>query len=506
MPLLPRFSRLLALALAGIIVSGAYAENGSKESAPAAGFWKTSATVPSSLKKGFEAITIPDAKTWLGALAGPEMEGRGTGEPGYELAMNYMADHFRKMGLKPIGDNGTYFQYNDFWRSRANPARLAIKSSNGLLLGQDIGGMGAGQGMAQAQAVYLKIADDTQLDQATSAKLSGKIVILEGGENNRRMRFTLNRAGAAAVITIAENLEPITWRGSRTEPQAGNNVGRFQLRKEKALSLLSDSDKAKVNAAAVGVPQELETEVFVRSELEIEKVKVANVVALLEGSDPVLKNDIIGVGAHLDHLGRSGNQIYYGADDDGSGNAALLGVAKGLTSNPVKPKRSVLFMAFYGEEMGLLGSAFLAQNPPFPLKQWVAELQMDMVGRNSSGQQRPGQVDKDEENVDTMRLVGSKRISTELDQIIQEQNKYVGFRFLYDAEDVYTRSDHYNFAKNGIPIAFFFDGFHPDYHQVTDTVDKINFTKLTNTARLVYLTIHEIGNRPNPPAKDVPQK
>ena len=220
----------------------------------------------------------------------------------------------------------------------------------------------------------------------------------------------------------------------------------------------------------------------------------------------MLKNEIIGVGAHLDHLGRSGNQIYYGADDDGSGNAALLGVAKGLTSNPVKPKRSVLFMAFYGEEMGLLGSAFLVQNPPIPLKQWVAELQMDMVGRNSSGQQRPGQVDKDEENVDTMRLVGSKRISTELDQIIQEQNKYVGFRFLYDAEDVYTRSDHYNFAKNGIPIAFFFDGFHPDYHQVTDTVDKINFTKLTNTAKLVYLTIHEIGNRPNPPAKDVPQK
>lgn len=506
MPLLPRFSRLLALALAGIIASGAYADNTNKEATPAAGFWKTSATVPNSLKKGFDAINIPDAKKWLGDLAGPAMEGRGTGEPGFEVAMEYMADHFRKMGLKPIGDNGTYFQYNDFWRSRANPARLAIKTPNGLVLGEEIGVQGAGQGMAQAQAVYLKLTDDTQLDQAASAKFAGKIVILEGGDNNRRIRFTLNRAGAAAVISISESLEPITWRGSRTEPQAGNNVGRFQLKRDKALSLLSEADRAKVNAAAVGVPQELETEVFVRSELEIQKVKVANVIALLEGSDPVLKNEIIGVGAHLDHLGRSGNQIYYGADDDGSGNAALLGVAKGLTSNPVKPKRSVLFMAFYGEEMGLLGSAFLAQNPPIPLKQWVAELQMDMVGRNSSGQQRPGQVDKDEENVDTMRLVGSKRISTELDQIIQEQNKYVGFRFLYDAEDVYTRSDHYNFAKNGIPIAFFFDGFHPDYHQVTDTVDKINFTKLTNTAKLVYLTIHEIGNRPNPPAKDVPQK
>jgi Zn-dependent M28 family amino/carboxypeptidase len=137
----------------------------------------------------------------------------------------------------------------------------------------------------------------------------------------------------------------------------------------------------------------------------------------------------------------------------------------------------------------------------------VAELQMDMVGRDSDGVQNgdPKRVDKKEENIDTMRLVGSKRISTDLHNAVLENNKYIGFKFKWDAEDVYTRSDHYNFAKHGIPIAFLFDGFHPDYHQPTDTVDKINWVKLTNAAKLYYLVGLDLANRANRPRKDVPQ-
>jgi Zn-dependent M28 family amino/carboxypeptidase len=135
----------------------------------------------------------------------------------------------------------------------------------------------------------------------------------------------------------------------------------------------------------------------------------------------------------------------------------------------------------------------------------IAELQMDMIGRDSDGVQNGDQnrVDKASENVDTIRLVGSKRISTELDQTIQELNRHLKFRFKYDAEDVYQRSDHYNFAKKGIPIAFLFDGFHPDYHQPTDTVDKINFTKLTSAAKLFYLTAMKLANTEARPKKDV---
>jgi Zn-dependent M28 family amino/carboxypeptidase len=239
----------------------------------------------------------------------------------------------------------------------------------------------------------------------------------------------------------------------------------------------------------------------------VEKIKVANVVGVLPGSDPVLKSEFIGVGSHLDHLGNVGGTVYYGADDDGSGTTAVLMVAKGLAANKLKPKRSTVFMAFYGEEMGLLGSAYLANNPPFDLSKMVAELQLDMVGRDSDGAQNGdmNRIDKASENTDTIRLVGSKRISTTLDTIIQEQNKFIGFRFKYDAEDVYTRSDHYNFAAKGIPIAFFFSGFHPDYHQPTDTVEKINYDKITNTAKLVYLTTHAVAARPGRLPKDVPQ-
>ena len=241
----------------------------------------------------------------------------------------------------------------------------------------------------------------------------------------------------------------------------------------------------------------LNTPITAGAKSVVEKARVGNVVAKLEGSDPVLKEEFIGVGAHLDHLGKNGDVWYPGADDDGSGSTALLQVAKALTSNPIKPKRTVIFMSFYGEEMGLLGSGFFSNNPPVDIKnKMIAELQMDMVGRNSFGAQNGDQkrIDKEEENRDTIRLVGSKRISTALDKIILDQNESIGWKFKYDAEDVYTRSDHYNFARLGIPIAFFFTGFHPDYHQPTDTVDKINFDKIANTAKLVYLTIHQLGD------------
>ena len=162
-------------------------------------------------------------------------------------------------------------------------------------------------------------------------------------------------------------------------------------------------------------------------------------------------------------------------------------------------------MTFFGEEMGLLGSSFLSDHPPVHLDKMVSELQMDMVARDSYGAQNgdPNRMDKLEENIDTMRLVGSKRISTDLDKVIQQENAHVGFKFKYDAEDVYTRSDHYNFAKHGVPIAFLFDGFTPDYHQPSDTVDKIDFLKLTNAAKLYYLTAHAIADNPEAPKHDV---
>jgi Zn-dependent M28 family amino/carboxypeptidase len=155
-------------------------------------------------------------------------------------------------------------------------------------------------------------------------------------------------------------------------------------------------------------------------------------------------------------------------------------------------------MAFCGEEMGLIGSRYYTENPLIPLEKMVCLLQMDMVGRNEETA-----TDKADDNVHSIHLVGSKRISTELHEITLDLNKHIGFEFEYDEEDVYERSDHANFARKGVPITFLFSGFHPDYHRPTDTVDKINFDKIVSAARLNYLVLQKIAGLPEMVKRDV---
>ena len=207
-----------------------------------------------------------------------------------------------------------------------------------------------------------------------------------------------------------------------------------------------------------------------------------NVIGWYPGSDPDLKDEHVGIGGHLDHLGTRGEEIYFGADDNGSGSTALLQIARAIHTNPVKPKRSIFLIVFSGEELGLLGSRHYVDHATKPLKDMVCMLSMDMVGRN---EEKRGETAED--NIGHIHLVGSKRISMELHEMTLKANKHIGFTFEYDEEGVYTRSDHANFAKKGIPITFVFGGFHPDYHKTTDTVDKIDFNKIVNAARLNYL-------------------
>lgn len=459
------------------------------------------AEVPSLLKTGFESISTKDGKEYLGYLAGPECEGRGTGEPGFEKAANYVAAHFKKLGLKSVMPDGSYFQYNDFWRVRTDPKSLAMTIGSKAISMGDIGVVSTGKLDKSAEGVLLVLGKETpeKLDDAIATQLKGKIVFVVGTVN-RGVRTAL--IDAEATVMVSEKVATPGWTGRASEPGTGGGSGRLMVRREALSSAINQAIYQPRVIPAIVTPL---GKVSLKANTQSEKIKVMNVVAKLEGSDPVLKDEYIGVGAHLDHLGNRNGTIYWGADDDGSGSTGVMQVAKALATNPVKPKRSVLFMAFYGEEMGLLGSAYLANNPPIKLENMVAELQMDMIGRDSYGPQNGDtkRIDKLEENADTMRLVGSKRISTELDRILLEANNAVGFKFKYDGEDVYTRSDHYNFARKGIPIAFFFCGFTPDYHQPTDTVDKINFDKIANTAKLVYLTTHALGDYKGRLPKDV---
>lgn len=221
-----------------------------------------------------------------------------------------------------------------------------------------------------------------------------------------------------------------------------------------------------------------------------------NVVAFIEGTEK--PEEILVISAHLDHEGVKNGKIYNGADDDGSGTVAILEIAEAFKqayNEGKKPKRSILFLHVTGEEKGLLGSKYYTENPIFPLANTVTNLNIDMIGRVD---------DRHKGNPNYVYLIGADKLSTELHNISEAINKKytnVALDYKYNDENdpnrYYYRSDHYNFAKNNIPVIFYFNGTHDDYHQPTDTPDKINYEMLENRTRLVFHTAWELANREN---------
>lgn len=223
-----------------------------------------------------------------------------------------------------------------------------------------------------------------------------------------------------------------------------------------------------------------------------------NVLAYVKGSEK--PEEVIVISAHLDHEGVKGDDIYNGADDDGSGTVAILQIAEAFklaSGNGYRPKRTILFLHVTGEEKGLLGSRYYTDiDPVFPLENTVANLNMDMIGRTDPK--------RESSNRNYLYLIGSDKLSTELHNISEEVNdKYCNIEFDYTYNDkndpnrFYYRSDHYNFAKNNIPVIFYFNGTHDDYHQPSDTPDKIDYDLLENRTRLVFYTAWELANREN---------
>jgi Zn-dependent M28 family amino/carboxypeptidase len=245
-----------------------------------------------------------------------------------------------------------------------------------------------------------------------------------------------------------------------------------------------------------------------------ESINTQNVVGVWEGSDPLLKGEYVALGAHYDHVGmgtgKTGDQIYNGADDDGSGTTALLGMAEALARAPVRPKRSVLFVWHCGEEKGLWGSRYFTENPTVPLDHIVAQLNIDMIGRSKKeGDTNPK--NKELTGPNEVYLIGSTMMSTELGELVETVNKSflnINFDRRYDdpadPNRFFFRSDHFNYARKGIPIIFFFDGVHEDYHQVGDSPDKIDYQKMEKITRTVYMTMWEVGNRATRPKVDKP--
>ena len=220
-----------------------------------------------------------------------------------------------------------------------------------------------------------------------------------------------------------------------------------------------------------------------------------NVVGLLEGSDPKLKAQTIIVSAHHDHMGVSNGHIYHGADDDGSGVVGVMEIAKALVKGNIHPKRSVLFIAFDGEERVYLGSYYYVTHPIVPLNQTVANLNMDMIGRNENDPNWPTPADG---NVNMVNVLGT-RYNPALRQIIDRENRHEGLKLDYkmdrvDPDSLWARSDQFWFAMLHIPQVEFQTGLHPDYHTENDTWDRINYPKLTKIIRLVFLSVADLAN------------
>ncbi|MEE2826215.1 MAG: M20/M25/M40 family metallo-hydrolase [Planctomycetota bacterium] len=450
---------------------------------------------PNDLAVGFRSITAEQARNWLTTLADPRFEGRGTGQAGYLKAAHWIAGKLAEFDLKAVADGDTYFQMMPITRRFPEIKECLIEGPDGFQL--------RGEG---------NLGFETYNNQAT---VTGEIVLLRfTGANpslpetiNLRDKIVLFSADAEALNQaprlIAANRPAATLRVIEGQPtsrsetifpgrQRRDNPVTGTIRKTAAIDLAKALNVTEPFTAAV---TEIPVPVTIRMRIREEKAAAPNVVGLLEGSDPQLKDEYIVIGAHLDHLGTRGGTIYPGADDNGSGSTAVLSIARALSLNPLKPKRSVLFIWFTAEEVGLIGSRYYTDHPILPLDKMTCMFNIDMVGRNED----QGTGDTDADNEGHIHLVGSQRGDTELHNLILKANRHVGFQFELDMESVWNRSDQINFYEKGVPVAFLFGGFHPDYHQPSDTTDKINYPKIAAAGKLFYLAIFAAADHGNFP-------
>ncbi len=520
------------------------------------------AAQPASPRRAIASIEIGPLKEWLTFLSSDELQGRATYSEGLGTAAAYIAERLGAWGVKPVGDNGTYFQTVKVLGVRnessstitveVNGQSRTFKDGEGITLPRNQGGKQTVAGEVVFAGYGLQL-PGAKLDDYARIHPRGKVIVWLGSQGPSTVPEGSGRILAArgrqaiekgAVAAIGP---PVAGggrgRGGRGGDAAGTNpetaphfttVQRYDAPVAPVATaedaffefLFSGSDVSYAELKAKAAAREalpVVTLENVRITFNIDpKYSVVrtqltkNVVGIVEGTDAALKDTYVVYGAHYDHSGylegpprpgRSGqpppdpdDRIYNGADDDGSGTVAIMAIARAFAQGP-KPRRSLLFVWHAGEERGLLGSRYQAEYPVVPLEKMVAQLNMDMVGRNRDNKQ---------EESNTVYVVGSDRISTELHNINEEANASLAKPLTMDYQmndpadplSIYTRSDHYSYAAKGIPIIFYFTGLHPDYHQVSDTVDKIVFDKIQRIAQLAYETGRRVANLDRAPVRD----
>jgi hypothetical protein len=500
------------------------------------------------------AITAADLMTRLYIYADDSMMGRRAGTPFNLKATAYIAAEARSMGLVPAGDSGTFYQNVPLVRETIDSASTLTVAGTTLKVFDDFLptrlGAGTPRSLDGVQVVFagpIDMADSFPADQAKD-----RLVVFglprAPGTRLRRSALLARFHDAAGLAQPGLERMPPQFRSRLRQPSvslagatgAGSALTLLQLTTAAAAQLVGTPlDSAKVGALGRTLQAHI---VVVR-----ETAPARNVVAIIPGSDPKLRSEYVAIGAHNDHIGVSATPVDHdsiriwnhvvrpegaddggkqatpqqqaqvdsllaayraahpgaarrdsidnGADDDGSGTVSVLEIAQKIASLGVKPKRSILFVWHTGEELGLLGSRWFTDHPTVPRDSIVAQLNIDMIGRGDAGDE----VGRTKTGVpihgspDYLQLVGSRRLSTELGDLVEQANRdghhNLTLDYSIDADghpsNIYCRSDHYSYARYGIPVTFFTTGIHSDYHQVTDEPQYINYEHMARVANLV---------------------
>ena len=478
-------------------------------------------------------ITVEELKEHLYYLAADEFEGRETSKPGQKKAAAFLESYYNQQGLISGSLNGVQQQSFPLRKRKLNSTTVTLSNGKTFSADKDLFCLDA-EGL-EGQTVFSKIifvgygidAGDVYNDYA-KIDVKDALVVVRDGE-------PLDKKGVRSLLTTdGEKLTDWSydpaWKLNAAKKHGAKAIAilredyktflpriKFWLESER-MELIEDDNQQLASGIPLifisketadlwlnGVPKkrrkkDIKTSEF-KGELQInvsdEIVSSENVLAFIEGSDEKLKKEIVVISAHYDHIGIVNGEINNGADDDGSGTVSAMEIGEAFIQAKKEgngPKRSILILHVSGEEKGLFGSDYYTRHPVYPLSNTVCDLNIDMIGR----------VDETHENDSNyIYLIGSDRLSLDLHRISEEVNKQtknIKLDYTFNSEDdpnqFYYRSDHYNFAKNNIPVIFYFSGVHEDYHKPGDDAEKILYGKMTNIAQLIFSTAWEIANAP----------
>ena len=518
---------------------------------------QTQQAVPGGVATGFNTIREDTLRADLTFLASDALQGRMSLQTGDEVAIQWIASEFAKAGLKPVA-NGSFLQPVELieYRGDRENSYVALQrgGSQSVWRFPDAFGAYRADVHVTANVVFAGFgitAPELHYDDYQGIDAHGKIVLIfdhepqetdpasvfNGTGNTRyatgRVKVLNAQAhGAVGVLIVAEpnrkhpsNQERVARIGgsiTRAVPLPSQALAGDDLHTPAAI--ISDAAGKEILATAGADPSQLQaaidrdlkpqsralpdTQVTLHyRNVSLSSGKTYNVAGLLEGSDPKLQAETILFSGHHDHDGISGEQIWHGADDNGSGTVGVVALAHAYATNAAhgeRPKRSLLFVVFAAEERGLLGSFFMATHPLRPLETTRAVINFDMIGRNETeSDQTKGLIEIPADTTNRLNLIGAS-YSLDYNRTVAAENKYVGldldYRFDRDyALNIFFRSDQFPFVLHNIPSFWWFTGFHPDYHHTTDTADKINYGKMAKILRLAYLTGFQFANEAAPP-------